>query len=168
MFLWLFSAELILTDCTRVCSNGEDLYDWQNIQTRRDRRCPEALMWLWLTVHRKAWASGAKGVISLRPTALPCHRALEVIAVVVQKKQRISWNSWALWHVIKYGCRHQLLGAEVCCVWECVCVLTAPDISVMESVLIERLCRGVWGLITVKKLITLADVCSICTCYCFQ
>lgn len=51
------------------------------------------------------------------------------------------------------------------CAFEC---LDRADISVMGSVLIERPSRGVWGLITIIKLITLADVGSIRTCYCFQ
>lgn len=55
----------------------------------------------------------------------------------------------------------------VLCMCAFVCV-DRPDISVMDSVLIERPSRGVWGLITIMKLITLADVGSIRTCYCFQ
>lgn len=51
------------------------------------------------------------------------------------------------------------------CAFMCV---DSRDISVMDSVLIERPSRGVWGLITIMKLITLADVGSIHTCYCFQ
>ena len=51
------------------------------------------------------------------------------------------------------------------CMFECV---DRPDISVMVSALIERPSRGVQGLITIMKLITLADVGSIRTCYCFQ
>lgn len=53
----------------------------------------------------------------------------------------------------------------------CMCAckrVDRPDISVMDSVLIERPSRGVWGLITIMNLITLADVGSIRTCYCFQ
>lgn len=51
------------------------------------------------------------------------------------------------------------------CSFECV---DRPDISVMDSVLIERPSRGVRGLITIMKLITLADVGSIRTCYYFN
>lgn len=53
----------------------------------------------------------------------------------------------------------------------CMCAFESvdrPHISVMDSVLIERPSRGVWGLITIMKLITLADVGPIRTCYCFQ
>lgn len=42
------------------------------------------------------------------------------------------------------------------------------DISVMDSVVIERPTGGVKGLITITKLITLADAGSIHTCYHFQ
>lgn len=43
------------------------------------------------------------------------------------------------------------------CVYVCVYTHTdSPDISIMVSVLIKRPGRGVWGLITVMKLITLA------------
>lgn len=50
----------------------------------------------------------------------------------------------------------------------CMCAFVRvdrPDIGVMDASLIERPSRGVWGLITIMKLITLADV---GTCHCFQ
>ncbi len=61
-----------------------------------------------------------------------------------------------------------MLEAEISVVYVCVECVDRPDISVMGSVLIERPSRGVWGLITIMKLITLADAGSIRTCYCFQ
>lgn len=57
------------------------------------------------------------------------------------------------------------ISALCMCIFVCV---DSPDISVMDSLLIERPSSGVWGLITIMKLITLAGVCSIRTCYCFQ
>lgn len=51
------------------------------------------------------------------------------------------------------------------CASECV---DSEDISVMDSVLIERRSGGVRGLITITELITSADAGSIRTCYSFQ
>lgn len=51
------------------------------------------------------------------------------------------------------------------CASECV---DSVDISVMDSVLIERPSGSIRRLITITKMITLADAGSIRTCYCFQ
>lgn len=55
----------------------------------------------------------------------------------------------------------------------CMCMCASEcadnvDISVMDSVLIERPSGSVRGLITITKLITLAGADSIRTCHCFQ
>lgn len=94
------------------------------------------------------------------------------MAVVIVCRAEGADNEWtALGFMMRHLMWQQtpVAGSGTVCLCMRVSVLAdSTDISVIDSVLIERPHGGVWGLITIMKLIMLAGVCSIRTCYCFQ